>query len=196
MPVIFCVNHSNWWDVYLSIFLSMECFKINSYVLKNIKEEPLISYLFKIGAVPNDKNNDGLETMNFLQSLLTGKPRFLWVFPQDKIADNNKAMKFTPVISDLVLNLKDVILVNCLFEYRYLDKSSPEIFIDFFESKNFAGISYLNKESFTKNLEQKFELKVKEFREKFANNDLNDFKPLMYTEKKRAKEMNSINEIT
>lgn len=66
-----------------------------------------------------------------------------------------------------------------MIDYRFIDAKHPEIFIDFFESKNFTGISYLNKESFTMNLEQKFDYKIKEFQQKFANKDLKDFKKVL-----------------
>ncbi|MBS1492409.1 MAG: 1-acyl-sn-glycerol-3-phosphate acyltransferase [Bacteroidetes bacterium] len=176
-PVIFCSNHSNWWDVNLVILLCLEYFKIDSYFITTGKER-FNKNLNKLGAVHIDSENlkDKIESIS---NYLKESSKFLWIFPQNDITDINKEIRFTPIVSDLVESLKEVILLSCMIDYHYIDSKKPEIFIDFFESKNFTGISYLNKESFTMNLEQKFEYKIKEFQQKIANRDTKDFKKIL-----------------
>ncbi len=172
-PVVFCANHPNSWDISLAIYLAMECMKIDAYFL-NCGIEPIEKNFNKLGVVKFTEHD-----FNSIKIFLKGNSNFLWILPQINITDNNKEMEFSPIISELVDSLKEVILVSCMIDYRFGTGKKPEIFVDFFESKNFAGISYLNKESFTKNLEQKFEYKIKEFQQKFANGDLKDFKKIL-----------------
>jgi hypothetical protein len=177
IPVIFCSNHSNWWDVSLAIFLCLEYFKIDSYFITTGKEK-FNKNLEKLGAVNISEENLKDETVSITQHLKNNS-KFLWIFPQNDITDNHKEVRFSPIISDLVENLKEVVLLSCMIDYHYIDNKKPAIFLDFFESKNFTGISYLNKQSFTMNLEQKFEYKIKEFQQKAANRDTKDFKKIL-----------------
>ncbi len=176
-PVIFCSNHSNWWDISLAIFVCMEYFKIDAYFL-NTGEARVNKNLDKLGVI-NVREEDISKEIVPIAEYLKGSSKFLWIFPQNRITDNNKEIKFSSIVSDLVENLKEVVLVSCMIDYHYIDAKKPEIFIDFFESKNFTGISYLNKESFTINLEQKFTCKIKEFQQKLANRDITDFKKVL-----------------
>jgi len=177
IPVIFCSNHSNWWDASLAIYLSLEIFKIDAYYF--ISEERKLNKNFeKLGVInykEHNLENDTKEIFNFVK----GSSKFIWIFPQTDITDNHSEIKFLPVISDLVDSLKEVVLVNCMIDYQYINDKRPEIFIDFFETKNFTGISYLNKESFNTNLEQKFEFKLKEIKQKIAHRDFYGFKKIL-----------------
>jgi len=120
-----------------------------------------------------------------ISNYLKDSSKFLWIFPQSEITDNNSTIKFSSIVADIVENLKEVVLLNCMIDYHYTDSKKPEIFLDFFESKNFTGISYLNKESFTMNLEQKFEFKIKEFQQKVADSDTKDFRKILEGKKKK-----------
>lgn len=183
IPVIFCSNHSNWWDASLAIFLCLEYFKIDSHYI-TIGKEKINKNFEKLGVV-NLKEEFISDEIVSIAEYLKGSSKYLWIFPQSEITDNNKEIIFSPVISGLVESLKEVVLLSCMIDYHYTDSKKPEIFLDFFESKNFTGISYLNKESFTMNLEQKFEYKIKEFQQKIANRDTKDFRKIL--EGKKAK---------
>jgi hypothetical protein len=176
-PVIFCSNHSNWWDTSLVIFLCLEYFKIDAYYLTTGKEK-LNKNFDKLGVLNLNEEDPDQERISIAEYLKAGS-KFLWIFPQSKITDNNKEIKFSSVVSDIVEKLREVILLSCMIDFHYTDGKKAEIFIDFFESKNFSGISYLNKESFAMNLEQKFEYKIKEFQQKIANRDITDFKKIL-----------------
>lgn len=180
-PVIFCSNHSNWWDTSLVIYLSLEIFKIDAYYF--ISEERKLNKNFeKLGVINYKERNidkDVKEIFHFAKD----SSKFIWIFPQTDITDNHSEIKFIPLISDLVDSLKEVILVNCMIDYEYIADKRPEIFVDFFETKNFSGISYLNKESFTTNLEQKFEFKLKEIRQKIVLRNFEGFKKILESKK-------------
>jgi len=182
IPVIFCSNHSNWWDASLAIFLCLEYLKIDAHYV-TIDKERLNKNFDKLGAVNIKEENLNSEILS-VSEYLKGSSKFLWIFPQNEITDNRKEIKFSSIVSDLVENVKEVILLSCLIDYHYTDGKKPEIFLDFFESKNFTGISYLNKESFTMNLEQKFEYKIKEFEQKIAHRDTKGFKKCLEGKKK------------
>lgn len=184
IPVIFCSNHSNWWDASLAIFLCLEYFKIDAYYLITGKEK-FNKNFEKLGVINLKEENIQTEVIS-IANYLKDSSKFLWIFPQSEITDNNSTIKFSTIISDLVENLKEVVLLNCMIDYHYTDSKKPEIFLDFFESKNFTGISYLNKESFTMNLEQKFEYKIKEFQQKAADRDTKDFKKILEGKKKKT----------
>lgn len=177
IPVIFCSNHSNWWDASLVIYLCLEIFKIDAYYF--VSEERKLNKNFEKLGVINFKEHNLEKDVIEISSYLKGNSRFIWIFPQTDITDNNSEIKFLPIIADLVDSLKQVVLVNCMIDYHYVNDKRPEIFIDLIETKNFTGISYLNKDSFNTNLEQKFELKLKEIFQKISQRDFKGFKKIL-----------------
>lgn len=100
IPVIFCSNHCNWWDMSLAIFLSLEYFKIDAYFLST--DVKRINKNFdKLGVV--DFNTEKLnEEVISISLYLKGSSKFFWIFPQNEITDNNKGIRFSSIVSDLV----------------------------------------------------------------------------------------------
>ncbi len=87
-----CLNHSNWWDAPLLIYLAYCFFKLDGYCfmeLKQLKEYPFFN---KIGAIPIVKENirSAFKSLNFAVDIAKNKSKVLAIFPQGELVKKFK----------------------------------------------------------------------------------------------------------
>jgi len=181
IPLIFCVNHSNWWDAALVCWLT-DFLKLNAYCLMEKKQVVEHKFFKSIGAIPiiREDPRQSLKTLNYAADLIRDSNKALWIFPQGEIISNERLpLIFYNGVSYLIEKLKQVVLISTHVEYRFTSEQRPEIFINFFDKTVFENIKFINRKDFTACLEKKFEGEILEFRDLFLNSELNDYQTIL-----------------
>lgn len=177
-PLIYCANHSSWWDVPVIIYLTYYLLNSDSYCLMEKKQFDVHPYFRGIGAVPivreDPKNAIGVlnECANYLND--TGKS--LWIFPQGEIIPNGRRpVHFYSGVSHLLEKLRDPILVCTYLDFRFSGNQFPEIYADFFHINLEMDISKVSRSSFTGQLAAMYENQADTFESLFADGTLKDY---------------------
>jgi len=177
VPLVFCVNHSNWWDAAVVCWLT-DFLKLNAYCLMEEKQVREHRFFKRIGAIPivREDPRQSIKTLNYASDLIRDSNKALWIFPQGEIISNERMpLIFYNGISYLIEKLKRVILINTHLEYRFTSEQRPEIFINFFDKNFFENTVNIKRKDFSACLEKKFEKEINIFKDLFLNKDLNDY---------------------
>jgi hypothetical protein len=89
IPVIFCSNHSNWWDASLAIFLCLEYFKIDSHYI-TIGKEKTNKNFEKLGAVNLKEENIQIDEVISIANYLKTVQNFYGYFLRVKLQITTK----------------------------------------------------------------------------------------------------------
>ncbi len=182
IPVILCLNHSNWWDAPLLIYLAYCFFKLDGYCfmeLKQLKEYPFFN---KIGAIPIVKENirSAFKSLNFAVDIAKNKSKVLAIFPQGELVKNSKlSFKLHSGLSFLIENLEKCILVLGYIDYRFSLNRKPNIYIDFFKHYNLEKKDNYRRKEFLKILESDYIYYHQEFELKFLNEYISEFETIL-----------------
>lgn len=177
-PLIYCVNHSSWWDVPVIIYLTYDLLKSNSYCLMEKKQFDIHPYFRGIGAVPiiREDARNAARVLKKCSDHLNGTGRSLWIFPQGEIIPNTKRpIHFFSGIAHLLEQLRDPILVCTFLDYKFTGNQFPEIYVDMFHINYEINLARDARASFTKNLSGIYEHQADEFEKLFANGKLDDY---------------------
>ncbi|MBS1519063.1 MAG: lysophospholipid acyltransferase family protein [Bacteroidetes bacterium] len=186
IPVIVCVNHSNWWDGVLLNWISNYLFKKDSYCLMDTVDLRKHRYFNRIGALPLERNNkfNSYRSLKYCTELLKNKNRYLWIFPQGEILPNEKIpFRFFNGISFLTEKLDEFDMLCVFFEYRFTSEQRPEIFVEFFRSFHRSDLRKYSRKELTSFLEELFSEKAVDFAERYAENELKDYEILLQGKK-------------
>lgn len=178
IPIIFVLNHPNWWDAAVVIWLGYDYLKTGGYCIMEEKQIEKHPFFLKIGAIPiiREDYRKSLMTLNFAVSLLEKGYEALYIFPQGELSPNEKYdTLFYPGISYVIKKLHKVNLVYLYLEYKFTSEQRPEIFIDFFRSEEFKDGLNLNKSEFVEKMKNYFKEVNAEFLDAFSNNKLDCF---------------------
>lgn len=181
-PIVFCANHSSWWDAPLIFYLTYELFGTDSYCIMEKKQFDMYPYFRGFGAVPiiREDPRNSLRVLSECAAELNGSAKSLWIFPQGEIVPNSKRpFHFYPGLSILLEKLSDPLIVCLYFDFRFTKNQFPEAFVDIFKfgsKENFEGKS---REEFTNNLEYLYEHEANEFESSFANGNLQDYSAVL-----------------
>lgn len=186
IPILFCLNHSNWWDAAFVVWLSIRYFKIDSYCLMELKQLQSNKFFNSLGAIPivREDARQSLNAVKFASDIIERQNKALWIFPQGEIVQNDlKPYKFYSGITHVISSLEKVHLVNLFFEYRFTSEQRPEVFIDFFDHEIIENQNRMDKKTMIKNLEQKFESVHDSLVDKILRNDLKEFEVILQGKK-------------
>lgn len=182
IPIILCMNHSNWWDAPLLIYLAYSYFNVDGYCfmeLKQLKEYPFFN---QIGAIPIDKDKvrSAIKSLNFGVNIVRNKSKVLAIFPQGELVKNSRVpYKIHSGLAYLVNNLEKCFLVLSYIDYRFSLNRKPNIYIDFFKDYFCGANEKYNRKELTKLIEADYKTCYQEFEKKFLNDELNDFKVIL-----------------
>ncbi len=178
IPVIFALNHPNWWDAAVVIWLGYDYLKTGGYCIMEEKQILKHPFFLKIGAIPivREDYRKSLKSLNFAVSLLEKGYESLYIFPQGELSPNeNSDTVFYPGISYLINKLQKVNLIYVYLEYKFTTEQRPEIFIDFFRSEEFNTGLKVDKNEFAESMKNNFKEINSEFIEAFSDNKLDSF---------------------
>lgn len=181
-PVIICVNHSNWWDGVLLNWISNYVLKGNAYCLMDTVDLSRHRYFNKIGAIPLERKNkfSSFRTLKFCKKILTGKNRYLWIFPQGEIIPNERMpYRFFNGVSYLCENIDKFNLMCVHFEYRFTAEQHPEIYVNVFRSFENKDINTISRKDFTEYLEKLFVDESNKFTNRICKNDYSGFEVIL-----------------
>lgn len=181
VPLVFCVNHSNWWDAALVCWLT-DYLKLNAYCLMEEKQVREHKFFKRIGAIPiiREDPRQSIKTLNYAADLIRDSNKALWIFPQGEIISNEKLpLIFYNGVSYLIEKLKRVILISTHLEYRFTSEQRPEIYVNFFDKTVFENTVNINRKDFSACLVKKFEKEINIFKDLFLSKDLNDYKTIL-----------------
>lgn len=160
IPVIICMNHSNWWDAAIVVWLSIRYFKVDAYCFMEQKQLEVNKFFKSLGAIPIVRENPRQSVMaiEFAVSILRNSDKVVWIFPQGEIVPNdNKPYRFFSGVHSLISKVEKVFYVKLFFEYRFTSEQRPEVFIDFMGSELIEKINLGAKKEFISELEREFE---------------------------------------
>jgi len=179
IPLVFALNHPNWWDAATVIWLGYDYLKTGGYCImeeKQIKEHP---FFLKIGAIPivREDFRKSLRSLNFAISVLKQGYESLFIFPQGELTPNEKRdSKFYPGVSYITGKLKKVNLVYVFLDYKFTSEQKPVIFIEFFKSDEFHSEMKIDRNEFTETMRENFNKVNDEFLYAYINNYTDSYK--------------------
>ena len=185
-PILFCLNHSNWWDAAFVVWLSIRFLKIDSFCLMELKQLQSNKFFNSLGAIPivREDARQSLKTLQFATKVINSQNKALWIFPQGEIIPNDiKPYKFYSGISHIIPMLDKVTLVKLFFDYRFTSEQRPEVFIDYFGYEKFTGEIPVDKKQFTRKLELEFEIEKDSLKEKILKNNFGVFEIILQGKK-------------
>ena len=177
-PLIYCANHSSWWDVPVIIYLTYDLLNSDSYCLMEKKQFDVHPYFRGIGAVPivREDPKDAVRVLSACTDYLNDTGKSLWIFPQGEIIPNGRRpVHFYSGVSHLLEKLRDPILVCTYLDFRFSGNQFPEIYADFFHINFEVDPTKESRSRFTGQLAEMYEKQIDAFECSFADGTLKDY---------------------
>ncbi|MBK6506153.1 MAG: lysophospholipid acyltransferase family protein [Ignavibacteria bacterium] len=177
-PLIYCANHSSWWDVPVIIYLTYDLLNSDSYCLMEKKQFDVHPYFKGIGAVPivREDPKDAVRVLAECTDYLNNTGKSLWIFPQGEIIPNGRRpVHFYSGVSHLLEKLKDPILVCTYLDFRFSGNQFPEIYTDFFHINFEVDPTKEKRSHFARQLAEMYEKQADFFESSFADGSLKDY---------------------
>lgn len=131
LPIIFCMNHSSWWDGLIAYFLSRR-FHLNGYWMMEEKQLKNLRPFTWLGAfsVVREDAREAAASIKYAINVLKGKrDTALWIFPQGEILPNDvRPIKFFNGIQTIAERVSPCIVVPIALRYEFLGNYKPSIF--------------------------------------------------------------------
>jgi chlorobactene lauroyltransferase len=156
LPTVLYANHSNWWDGFISYFLTTKYFRADDYLMMDIRQMRKYRFFKYIGVFSVDRTNprEGVESINYACELLKSSTRHLWIYPQGIMQPQDKRpLVFYSGISHIAEKLENVNLVPVCLRYEFMLEQRPEVFIKIGEPDIISGSV---EKDLTENLQNKF----------------------------------------
>lgn len=162
LPIIFCANHSNWWDGYVAALVERHL-GLDAYLM--MEEPQLKRYFFFrwVGCFSVDRHNarSAIKTIQYAAKLLKGHPgRFVWLFPQGEIAPNDqRPLVFFSGAAHLAKLAAPALLYPVATRIEYMAEQHPDLYISIGEPL-LLGSEELQTPGFLKNYTKTLEAQV------------------------------------
>ncbi len=136
-PVIWCANHSSWWDGYLVMAANELRFKRDAYVMVEAAQIARYGFFRWVGGFSVDRGDarSALDSLRYSADLLgAGTGRALLIFPQGTIAANDaRPLSFFAGIGHIARNTARktgvCAMVPLALRYEFIGEQKPEAFI-------------------------------------------------------------------
>ncbi len=137
VPVIWCANHSSWWDGYLGMAANELRFKRDAYVMVEATQLARYGFFRWVGGFSVDRGDarSALDSLRYATNLLvTGPRRALLIFPQGTISANDaRPLSFFAGIGHIARDIARAsgacALVPLALRYEFIGEQKPEAFI-------------------------------------------------------------------
>ncbi|MBX7042306.1 MAG: lysophospholipid acyltransferase family protein [Ignavibacteria bacterium] len=181
-PVVYCANHSSWWDAVMIYYLSYDVLMTDSYCLMEKKQLDIYPYFGKTGAVPvvREDARYSLYVIQRLTDHMNSSASHLWIFPQGEITPNTRRpFHFYSGIGDVISMLHRPALINCYFDFRFEDGQYPVANVEFFGLREEVSLQRSERKAFSNELASEFGRKSDEIEKEFADGRIRDLKILL-----------------
>ncbi len=137
VPVIWCANHSSWWDGYLGMTANELRFKRDAYVMVEATQIARYGFFRWVGGFSVDRGDarSALESLRYSTDLLSARSkRALLIFPQGTIAANDaRPLSFFSGVGHIARNTARTTgvcaIVPLALRYEFIGEQKPEAFI-------------------------------------------------------------------
>lgn len=131
-PLVFCLNHSSWWDGLVAYLLSRK-YRFDGYWMMEEKQLRNLRPFTWLGAfsVVRENAREAAAALRYAVERLTEKTnRALWVFPQGKILPNDhRPISCFPGAMKIAEKTEGTIIIPIALRYEFLGNYKPSIFI-------------------------------------------------------------------
>lgn len=133
-PTIYYVNHSAWWDGYLSLVLEHQALHHDPYLMmedRNLRRYRFFTWAGAFG-VDRDDPRAALQSLEYAATLLRDHPdRAVYVFPQGTLEPNDRRpFHLYSGLARLALRVGVVRLVPVALRYEFMQEQHPDAFIN------------------------------------------------------------------
>jgi chlorobactene lauroyltransferase len=129
LPVIFCMNHSGWFDGYMTALINRKVFQHDGYLM--MEQERLKSTFFftwiGVFGINREDARTAIASLEYIAGVLAERPgRSLWMFPQGMVrhADDRPVRLFGGV-SNIARRLGKCAIVPVATRYDFFDQQAP-----------------------------------------------------------------------
>jgi len=182
IPIVFTMNHTNWWDGILVPYLAYCHYKLKGFVLmeyKQLKDHP---YFNKIGAIPiiREDPRKSFASLKFCINNLKNTSKCLFIFPQGELVYKEKQpLIFFTGAAYIIEKLKKSILININTYIKYKSEQYPYIYIDIFKVREIYIDETFNRKIFTLKTEEEYNNERKKFNIEFEKDELKGYEIIL-----------------
>ena len=133
-PVLVCLNHSSWWDMLVSFWLSRAVLGWDCYGPMDRRQLARYPVLSRIGVFGVDRQSlqGGREFLEYAGILLAGQQRALWVTSQGAMVSNDRRpVRLYSGIARLACALPEAHVTTAVLDYEFWEDRLPEAFVRF-----------------------------------------------------------------
>jgi len=181
IPLIFCANHSSWWDGLIGYQLWRTC-KIDGFVMMEEKQLKKFRLFRKIGAfsVVRESPRQAVESLNYAAKLLKEKEnRALWIFPQGGINPNDaRPLNFYNGISRIIEKTGNCQVIMAAIRYEFSGDFKPDIFIKLEKMAANEISRTVDSKLVTANLENRLMILLDALKSEIANGETESYRKL------------------
>jgi 1-acyl-sn-glycerol-3-phosphate acyltransferase len=135
-PLIVCLNHSSWWDLFVPAFVEHCLFHHDVYAVMDAEQLQRYAIFSKMGVLGVDRTSlQGIKAfLDTVEHLFKNQPRALWLTPQGEMVSNyQRPVRFQPGLAHIAMRLKRFHLLHMAVHYEFWTERLPEAFIHFSE---------------------------------------------------------------
>ncbi len=129
-PVIFCANHTNWWDGFAAAALQPLFPGRRFYLVQYEKLLARYRFLRWFGVFGMDLDGSALPGLRCALRLLRERRTALWIFPQGVLLPQWEPIQIKPGALWLARR-SGAVVVPVAFRYEWMVESRPSLFIHF-----------------------------------------------------------------
>jgi chlorobactene lauroyltransferase len=179
-PIIFCCNHSSWWDGILPLVLSHDVVQCRSFGM--MEEKQLARYRFfrwiGVFSVVRESPRQAVKSMAYASSLFTEPNTALWIFPQGVLgAQELRPLRLEQGAARIAAMAGGAQFVPVAFRFEFLCEQLPEAFISFGEP--WTPAADRTAREVTSELERRLTDLVDGLRQRVVDGNFEDFTPLV-----------------
>jgi chlorobactene lauroyltransferase len=192
-PIIFCPNHSSWWDGILPLVLSHESAGCRSFGM--MEEKQLVRYPFfrRIGvfSVVRESPRQSVESMRYAASLFDRPNTALWIFPQGVLEPQDaRPLRLEQGAARIAAMAGGAQFVPVAFRFEFLREQRPDCFVWFGDP--WTPDTTLNAREVTAGLEARLTALVDRLRLRVIEGNVDGFAPLIPGRESVSARMDSI----
>jgi chlorobactene lauroyltransferase len=129
VPVIFCMNHSGWFDGYIAALMDRRIFHHDGYMM--MEQERLDSTFFftwvGVFGINRESPRSAVASLQYISEVLAERPgRSLWMFPQGIVRHSDyRPVELYNGASNIARRLGKCALVPVAARYDFFDQQPP-----------------------------------------------------------------------
>lgn len=133
VPVIFCMNHSGWFDGYMTALINRLVFQHDGYLM--MEQERLDSTFFftwvGVFGINRESPRSAVASLQYIAEVLAEKPgRALWMFPQGMVRHADyRPVELYNGAANIARRLGKCALVPVAARYDFLEQQAPDAFV-------------------------------------------------------------------